>query len=118
MPVSETRRQDAARGKGGKCDRRGQAGQAVYQSLTDTARRTQPPLVAYLTAQQQAGAVAAYEPFWVFNGLAVEGDLKTLLALAARPDVARLKADDVLVALAQDEKRLEELRTLFGKEEG
>jgi len=71
---------------------RAQAGQAVYQSLIDATRRTHPPLVAYLAAQQQAGGVAAYEPFWVFNGLAVEGDLKTLLALAARPDVARIVA--------------------------
>ncbi len=51
------------------------------------------------------------------KGTAVPVVLREGKALVADVDLV-LKADDVLVALAQDEKRLEELRTLFGKEEG
>lgn len=79
--------------------------QAVYQALTSTARRTQQDLLSYLEGQRQAGAVSAYQSFWIFNGIAVEGDLETLLAVAARDDVARVVAVR-RVPLVRDTRRV------------
>jgi uncharacterized repeat protein (TIGR01451 family) len=67
--------------------------QAVVAALQETAQRTQAPLIAYLERQKAAGKVATYQSFWICNGLAVAGDLETLLALAARPEVAKVRAD-------------------------
>ena len=67
--------------------------QAVVAALQETAQRTQAPLIAYLEGQKVAGKVATYQSFWICNGLAVTGDLETLLALAAQPEVAKIRAD-------------------------
>jgi len=67
--------------------------QAVVAALQETAQRTQAPLITYLERQKAAGKVATYQSFWICNGLAVTGDLETLLALAARPEVAKIRAD-------------------------
>jgi uncharacterized repeat protein (TIGR01451 family) len=67
--------------------------QAVVAALQETAQRTQAPLIAYLERQKAAGKITTYQSFWIFNGLAVTGDLETLLALAARPEVAKIRAD-------------------------
>ncbi|MGD2105271.1 MAG: S8 family serine peptidase, partial [Anaerolineae bacterium] len=67
--------------------------QAVVSSLQAVAERSQRDIRAYLDAQQASGRVEEYLPFWVFNGLAVTGDLETLLALAARPEVERIRAN-------------------------
>jgi hypothetical protein len=67
--------------------------QAVVSSLQAVAERSQRGIRAYLDGQQASGHVEGYVPFWVFNGLAVTGDLETLLALAARPEVERIRAN-------------------------
>ncbi|MGB3903955.1 MAG: S8 family serine peptidase [Anaerolineae bacterium] len=67
--------------------------QAVVMALQATAERSQGGLRAYLDGQQVSGKVRRYSPYWVFNGLAVEGDRETLLALAARPEVKVIRAD-------------------------
>ena len=67
--------------------------QAVVSALQATAQRTQADIVAYLEQQKSADKVADYTSYWVFNGLAVTGDLETLLALAARPEVERIRAN-------------------------
>ncbi len=67
--------------------------QAVVSSLQAVAERSQRGLRAYLDGQQASGHVEGYVPFWVFNGLAVTGDLETLLALAARPEVEMIRAN-------------------------
>ncbi len=67
--------------------------QAVVSALQATAQRTQADTVAYLQQQESAGKVAAYTPYWIFNGLAVTGDLETLFALAARPEVEKIRAN-------------------------
>ncbi len=63
-------------------------GAYVYQKLSETARRTQGPLLALL---QQAGA--AYQPFWVANMVLVRGGRALANLLAQRPDVAHLYAN-------------------------
>ncbi|MFQ6094468.1 MAG: S8 family serine peptidase, partial [bacterium] len=67
--------------------------QAVVSTLQAVAERSQRGIRAYLDGQQASGHVEGYIPFWVFNGLAVTGDLETLLALAARPEVEVIRAN-------------------------
>ncbi len=67
--------------------------QTVVSALQATAQRTQADIVAYLDQQKSASKVTDYTSYWVFNGLAVTGDLETLLTLAARPEVERIRAN-------------------------
>jgi len=67
--------------------------QTVVSALQTTAQRTQADIVAYLERQKSASKVEDYTSYWIFNGLAVTGDLETLLALAARPEVERIRAN-------------------------
>ena len=62
----------------------------VAERLQATAQRTQAPLVTLSRGGIGRGAIVRYSSFWVFNGLLVEGNLRTALALAARPDVDAL----------------------------
>jgi len=68
---------------------------AAIASLQDTANRSQSALRAYLDGQLATGHVSRVTPFWIFNGLAVTGDLETLLALAARPEVEKIRANHI-----------------------
>ncbi|NLG51466.1 MAG: S8 family serine peptidase [Chloroflexi bacterium] len=67
----------------------------LVERLQETARRSQSGVLAYLAAQQRAGEVARYRSYWVFNGLAVEGNLSTALALAQRPEVEAIRPNRV-----------------------
>lgn len=68
---------------------------ALVQTLQATAERSQADVKAMLNALQAQQRVARYTSYWVFNGLAVEGDLSAAVALAQRPDVASLRANRV-----------------------
>jgi serine protease AprX len=68
-------------------------GRAVYDALRETAWRTQAPLRAELDALG-----VEYRPFYIVNMLAVQGHAGLALALAARPDVARLEANPAVQA--------------------
>ncbi len=63
-------------------------GRFVYQALTETARRTQGPLLALL---QRAGA--DFTPYWVANMLRVRAGRALIETLAQRSDVAHLYAN-------------------------
>ncbi len=66
-------------------------GRYVYNTLTETASQTQAGAIAYLEAHN-----LDYESFWINNSLYVRGgDLTAVQDLAARGDVARIKADEV-----------------------
>ena len=69
--------------------------QAVVSTLQTTARQSQAGLVTYLRQAQTAGRVRAYQPFWITNAVAVTGDRETLLAIAARPEVAIIRENRV-----------------------
>ena len=45
--------------------------------------------------RQAAAKVTDYTPFWIFNGLAVTGDMEAMLALAAWPEVAEIRPNRV-----------------------
>ncbi|RME65397.1 MAG: hypothetical protein D6790_01890, partial [Caldilineae bacterium] len=70
---------------------------AVVDILRRTADQSQAPLRAFLQSQQSVGRVAGYQPFFIINAIAVEGDLQTLTALAQRRDVARIAANYPLI---------------------
>lgn len=63
----------------------------VYDTLRATALRSQAPLRAWLDGQ-----AVSYQPHYLVNMLALSADRRLLLALAARPDVARLEANPTL----------------------
>jgi len=69
--------------------------QAVVSALRQTAERSQVALLSYLEAQRASGKVTAFTSYWIFNGFAVTSDLETLLAVAARPEVEFVRADQV-----------------------
>jgi subtilisin family serine protease/uncharacterized membrane protein len=64
-------------------------GQYVYNTLRETAERSQSGLRAALEAQG-----VRYRPFYIANKIFVQsGDQGLVMALAARPDVARITAN-------------------------
>ncbi|MBX0329503.1 S8 family serine peptidase [Oscillochloris sp. ZM17-4] len=73
-----------------------QRGQYVYETLRDHAERSQTSLRALLDARG-----ATYTPLWIVNALAVHGDAADIAALAARPEVAMLRASH-LMAFGED----------------
>ncbi|MBI3977969.1 MAG: S8 family serine peptidase [Chloroflexi bacterium] len=68
---------------------------AVVVALQANAAVRQRSLLQALAAGQTAGRVRALRPFWIFNGVAATVDRQTLLAIAARPDVAAVRFDRV-----------------------
>ncbi len=68
-----------------------QRGQYVYQTLHDHAERSQADLRALLDARG-----VTYTPLWIVNALAVHGAAADVTALAARPEVAMLRANRLM----------------------
>ena len=66
----------------------------VYETLWRAAQSSQRPLRAWLD-----GRGVSYRAFYITNALLVEGDRDLLLALAARPDVARLEENPAFDSL-------------------
>lgn len=73
----------------GRRDRRA----AVVDYLQQFTAGAQADLRAQLDEWQQQGAITAYRPYWIFNGVWVEGSPAIIQALAGRPEVARLTLD-------------------------
>ena len=67
--------------------------QAVVATLQGVALRTQAGVLAELAEHAAQGRASNGRSFWIFNGLAAQADLNTVLALAARPDVHRVRRD-------------------------
>ncbi len=66
---------------------------AVVYSLQQLAAETQADLRVHLAQQQAQGAITAYRPYWIFNGIWVEGSPAAIQALGDRDEVARLALD-------------------------
>ena len=66
-------------------DERSLKGQAVVDTLRETAERTQAPLRAWLAERG-----LDYRPFWIANMILVRGDREVVEFLARRPEVRRL----------------------------
>lgn len=67
--------------------------QAIVAALQETASRSQQGVRATLQQEAFAGHVTSFEPYWIVNALAVQGDAHAILALAARADVAAIRYD-------------------------
>jgi hypothetical protein len=63
-------------------------GRFVFEQLTATAKRTQPPVLAALSVRG-----VKHRSYWVANMIWVKGDLETVRAMAERADVAHLYAN-------------------------
>ncbi|MGB5048681.1 MAG: S8 family serine peptidase [Caldilineaceae bacterium] len=77
---------------------------ALVASLRATAQRSQASVRQLLversaTRQGASPSVAGFQPFFIVNALAVEGDIASVTALAQRDDVARIVANYPLVPL-------------------
>jgi serine protease AprX len=66
-------------------------GRYVYETLQQTAQRTQAPLLAWLQAQG-----IPHRSFYIVNLVWVKGDASVVKALAKRPEVARLEANPAI----------------------
>lgn len=69
----------------------GERGAYVYRTLRDHAERTQRDLRAALDARG-----LAYHPLWIVNALAVRGAAADVAAIAARAEVAAVRANRLL----------------------
>ncbi|HEX4952146.1 MAG TPA: S8 family serine peptidase [Thermoanaerobaculia bacterium] len=79
----------------GKLDK----GRFVYETLMETARSSQGPILDELALRG-----IEHRPFYLVNAIWVKGDRSLALALAARPDVARVDGNPLLtMALPQPE---------------
>ncbi len=67
--------------------------QAVITTLQATAHRSQAGALTVLAEREVVGGAANIRSFWIFNGLAADADLDTVLALAARPEVRIVRRD-------------------------
>ncbi len=73
---------------------RSAARQQMVNAMQNTAQQSQVDVRAYLTTRWLAGDVEKVRPFWIFNGLAVEGARPDVIQnLAGRPDVAVVRLD-------------------------
>ncbi len=65
----------------------------LVQALKTTAAGSQAGLLALLSARQAKGEAVRVKPFWVVNSMGVQADGTVLLELAARPEVAVIRAN-------------------------
>ncbi len=79
----------------------GRRRRAVVAGLQMAAQQSQAGALATLAEREAAGGAANVRSFWIFNGLAADADLDTVLALAARPEI-RLVRQERTIHLAAD----------------
>jgi uncharacterized repeat protein (TIGR01451 family) len=66
----------------------------LVSALQAQADRSQSVFNAYLNGVGLAGQVETLQHFWIFNGLALRGTPKAILAIAAQNDVASVTLDE------------------------
>jgi len=71
---------------------------AVVRTLKGTALGAQGPLVAALHAAQRRGLVDSVTPLWILDAVSFSGRPEVVRAVATRPDVASIVAEQTLVA--------------------
>ncbi|QUL99261.1 MAG: S8 family serine peptidase [Candidatus Fermentithermobacillus carboniphilus] len=90
--ADSAKRSAAAKGVTGK-DLKAVAGAAVVRSLRETASRSQGDLLKAIRELQAAGAVRAYQPFWIINAVSVTSTKEAMEALAKIPQVKSIILD-------------------------
>jgi subtilisin family serine protease len=76
-------------------------GSFVYGVLTETAERTQPPVIAALNSMG-----VEYRAYWVANMIWVRGDIMVIEAMARRPDIAHIYANPAVKLDSPDRSHL------------
>ena len=71
---------------------------AVIRTLRDVALGAQAPLVAALRAAERNGSASSVTPLWITDAVSFSGRPALIRAVAARPDVASIAADQTIVA--------------------
>lgn len=66
---------------------------AVFAQLTAQTAQEQAAVRAWLASRRGTATVTDYQPFTIVNAIAVDGSLESIIALAQRPEVARLVAN-------------------------
>jgi uncharacterized repeat protein (TIGR01451 family) len=83
-------------------------GNYVYETLTATAARTQPAVIAELDALG-----VEYHPFWIANMILVKGDMAVIEAMARRDDVSHLYANpEVKAVVPTPEETIREMEAI------
>lgn len=77
-------------------------GEAVVRYLQSQADRSQTAIRQDLERARLEEKVTAYDPLWIVNGIAVQGNAQAFSELAAHPDVAFIR-EDHLQYLPDDE---------------
>jgi len=70
--------------------------EAILRALQTTAEASQAGVRAALFKAEAAGQAADIRPLWIVNAVAARATLTAVLSLAARPDVARVRPDEVI----------------------
>jgi serine protease AprX len=78
-------------------------GDFVFQSLTETARRTQDSLLQELQRQD-----IPHRSYWIVNMIWVKGDLQLVQNLARRREVARIHANPQVFSVAAEKAALQQ----------
>lgn len=83
-------------------------GTYVYETLTATAARTQPAVIAALDALG-----VEYRPFWIANMIWVRGDVSDVQTMAQRDDVSHIYANPTVKAdLPTPEEYIEQMQAI------
>ena len=72
---------------------RASAGALAVESLRATAESSQRGVRAFLASEASAGRAGDVRPLWVINAIGARATTQTIAQLAARPDVALVRAD-------------------------
>ena len=67
----------------------------VVGQLQNAAQASQVSVLAYLQEQLQRGRIRRFKPYWIFDGVVVDGDLQTAMWLASRPEVASIRPNRI-----------------------
>ncbi len=89
------------------------ARQQMVSAMQATAERTQASVRAYLVTRWLTGDVTRVRPFWIFNGLAVNGARPEVVEdLAARSDIALVRLDHRRRWIEEESERGDEGRVI------
>jgi len=68
-------------------------GWIVVDALRNVASRSQAPVLSFLRANELVNKASAIEPLWICNCIVVTADAETIAALAGRPDIKSISAN-------------------------
>ncbi|MFK7802945.1 MAG: S8 family serine peptidase [Anaerolineae bacterium] len=73
---------------------------AMVRSLKAVAEASQSQILVDIEALHTQSHIQAYQPFWIFNGIAAEGNADAILTLAKNPNVAKIDINHQIKSIA------------------